>query len=60
MNGTGNLYVTVEIEVPSKLTRDQQKKLSDYEDSIPLKNCDNMNKFANNVSAIYGRNIAKQ
>ena len=60
VNGTGNLYVTVEIEVPSKLTRDQQKKLSDYEDSIPLKNCDNMNKFANNVSAIYGRNISKQ
>ena len=60
VNGTGNLYVTVEIEVPSKLSREQQKKLADYEDGISLKNCDGMSKFANNVSAIYGRNIGKQ
>ena len=60
VNGTGNLYVTVEIDVPSKLTRDQQKKLADYEDSVPLKNCDNMSKFSNTVSAVYGRKIDKQ
>ncbi len=60
VNGTGNLYVTVEIEVPSKLSRDQLKKLNDYENSVTIKSCDNMQKFANNVSAIYGKKVDKQ
>ncbi|MFR1633135.1 MAG: hypothetical protein ACLSU0_08270, partial [Oscillospiraceae bacterium] len=60
VNCTGNLYVTVEIDVPTKLSRDQQKKLGEYEDSVPLKNCDNMTRFANNVSAVYGKKVDKQ
>jgi molecular chaperone DnaJ len=60
VNGTGNLYVTVEIDIPTKLSRDQAKKLKDYEDSIPLKSCDNMQKYSNSVSAIYGKNVDKQ
>ena len=60
VNGTGNLYVTVEIDVPTKLSRDQQKKLGEYEDSVALKNCDNMTRFANNVSAVYGKKVEKQ
>lgn len=60
VNGTGNLYVTVEIDVPSKLSRDQVKKLTDYEDAIPLKSCDKMQKYSNNVSALYGKNLNKQ
>ncbi len=60
VNGTGNLYVTVEIEVPTKLSREQEKKLSDSEDEITIKNCDRMQKFSNSVSAIYGKQINKQ
>lgn len=60
VNGTGNLYVTVEIEVPSRLSREQLKKLSEYESSVPLKSCDNMQKYANNISAVYGKKIDKQ
>lgn len=60
IQGTGNLYVTVEIDVPSRLSREQAKKLSDYEDTIPLKSCDNMQRFANNLSAVYGKKIDKQ
>lgn len=60
VNGTGNLYVTVEIEVPVRLTRDQQKKLAEYEDGLPLKNFDGMSRYANNVSALYGKNLGKQ
>ena len=60
VNGTGNLYVTVEIDVPVRLSRDQQKKLGEYEDSVSLRSCENMSRFANNVSAIYGKNINKQ
>ncbi|MDE6597965.1 MAG: molecular chaperone DnaJ [Clostridia bacterium] len=60
VNGTGNLYVTVEIEVPSKLSRDQLKKLNDYENSVPLKSCDNMQRYSNNLSAVYGKKVDKQ
>ena len=60
IHGTGNLYVTVEIDVPQKLSREQSKKLDEYEESVPLKSCDKMQKFSNNVSAIYGKKVEKQ
>ena len=60
IHGTGNLYVTVEIDVPQKLSREQVKKLDEYEDGVPLKSCDKMQKFSNNVSAIYGKKVEKQ
>lgn len=60
VHGTGNLYVTVEIDVPQKLSREQRKKLDEYEGSVPLKSCDKMSKFSNVVSALYGKNIDKQ
>ncbi len=37
VNGTGNLIVTVEIDIPVKLTREQSRKLGDFEDSVALK-----------------------
>ncbi len=60
VNGTGNLYVTVEIDVPQKLTREQKKRLEEYEHSVPLENLDRMQKFSNSVSAIYGKKLSKQ
>lgn len=60
VNGTGSLYVTVEIDVPKKLGREQFKKLDDFEDSVPLKACGNMQKYSDNLSAIYGKKVDKQ
>lgn len=60
VNGTGNLYVTVEIDVPEKLSREQIKKLTEYENTVPLKSCDKMQRYSNNVSALYGRKVDKQ
>lgn len=60
VNGTGNLYVTVEIDVPQKLSREQIKKLDEYESGVPLKSCGNMQKFAGDVSAVYGKKVEKQ
>lgn len=60
IEGTGNLYVTVEIDIPDRLSKEQIKKLNEYEDSIPLKSCDNMQRYSNNVSAMYGKKIDKQ
>lgn len=59
VNGTGNLYVTVEIDIP-KVSRDLSKKLQELEDEIPLKSCDNMQRYSNNVSAVYGKKVDKQ
>ena len=60
VNGTGNLYVTVEIDIPAKLSREQLRRLNDFESSVQLKSCDNMQKYANNISAVYGKHIDKQ
>lgn len=60
VNGTGSLYVTVEIDVPEKLSREQIKKLDEYEDGINLKSCSKMKKFSDDVSALYGANVSKQ
>ena len=60
VNGTGNLYVTVEIDVPERLSREQNRRLSELEDTIELKSCSRMNKFSNDVSALYGASIKKQ
>ena len=60
VNGTGHLYVTVEIDIPTRLSKDQLKKLSEYENSINLKSCDNMQKYSNDISAVYGKKIEKQ
>ena len=60
VNGTGNLYVTVEIDIPSKLSKEQIRKLGEFESTVSIKSCDNMQKYSNNISAIYGKKIEKQ
>lgn len=60
VNGTGSLFVTVEIDVPERLSREQIKKLNDYEDGISLKSCSKMKKFSDDVSALYGSDVSKQ
>ena len=60
VNGTGNLFVTVEIDIPAKLSRDQIKKIEDFEDTVSLKSCYNMQKYSNDVSSLYGAKIDKQ
>ena len=60
VNGTGNLYVTVEIDIPTKLSREQIKKIDDFEDSVQLKSCYNMQKFSTDVSSLYGAKVEKQ
>ena len=60
VHGTGNLYVTVEIDIPSKLSREQFKRLDEYEQSVSLRSCDKMNKFAADISALYGKKVDKQ
>lgn len=60
INGTGNLFVTVEIDIPQKLSKEQQKRLDSFEDSVSLRSCEKMQKYANDVSALYGNKLDKQ
>ena len=55
-NGTGNLYIRVFVEVPTKLTREQKKKIQDAAEGMDLKQYDKAKKYADNVSALYGKN----
>lgn len=60
VNGTGNLYITVEIDIPTKVSKEQSKHLADLEDSVQMKSYQNMTKYSDIVSALYGKEIGKQ
>lgn len=53
-NGTGDLYIDVIVEVPSRLSREQKQKLADCMSEIELKQCDKMKKYSDNVESLYG------
>ena len=52
--GVGNLYVTVTVEVPSKLSRAQKQRLIDFDSDIELKQYDKMKKYDDAVQSLYG------
>ena len=53
-NGTGNLILRVIVEVPTKLSRDQRKKIEKMDDELELKQQEKMRKYADNLEALYG------
>lgn len=60
VNGTGSLFVTVEIDIPDKLSREQIKKAEAFEETVNLKSYSKMNKFSNDISSLYGVKVEKQ
>ena len=52
--GVGNLYVTVTVEVPSKLSRAQKQRLLDFDSDIELKQYDKMKKYDDAIQSLYG------
>ncbi len=58
-NGTGNLYLNVFVEVPTKLTKEQKRALEDV-DRFELKQFDKSKKYADNLSALYGKDAYKK
>ena len=57
-NGTGNLYLTVFVEVPTKLTKEQKKALSEQE--YDIKQFDRSKKYSDALSALYGKEAYKK
>ncbi|MBO4262780.1 MAG: molecular chaperone DnaJ [Clostridia bacterium] len=52
--GVGNLYATVLVEVPTKLTRAQKQRLMDFDSDMEVKQYDKMKKYSDSVQALYG------
>jgi len=53
-SGTGDIYLTVFIEVPSKISRDQKKKLEELNETIEDKQYIKIKQFKDNVESLYG------
>lgn len=58
--GTGNLYITVFVEVPKTLTKEQKNALSDMADSFEIKQFEEAKKYSDNLSALYGKDAYKR
>ena len=54
-NQTGDLYVTVIVEVPSKLSRSAKKALEKFDGELDLKNYEKMKKYSDNMDSLYGK-----
>lgn len=52
--GTGNMYITVQVEVPAKLTREQKALLEEVEAGTDIRQTPKMRAFRDNVEAMYG------
>lgn len=54
--GSGNLIITVMVEVPSSISREQKKLLNDLEARTELKQTPKMREYSDNVQTLYGEN----
>ncbi|MDE6059108.1 MAG: molecular chaperone DnaJ [Clostridia bacterium] len=54
-NGTGNLYLRVFVEVPTKLTKEQKKKLQETADELELKQFGKSKTYSDDLSRLYGK-----
>lgn len=58
--GTGNMYISIVVEVPSKLTRDQKKQLEDFDSGVDIRQTNKMKTFRDNMQAMYGQDPYKE
>lgn len=54
--GTGDLYIVVTVEVPTKLSREQKKALEEFEKHFDIKQCPQMKQYKDNMEIMYGKN----
>lgn len=53
---TGDLYIVVNVEIPSRLTKTQKKALEDFDTEFDVKQCSKMKAYKDNVESMYGKN----
>ncbi len=51
---TGDMYVTVVVEIPTRLSREDRKNLEKFDNGIDKKRYDKLKKFSDDMSSLYG------
>lgn len=54
--GTGDLILTVIVEVPTKLSKEQKKLFEQLEKESEIKQCPHMKQYRDNIQSMYGTN----
>ncbi len=54
--GTGDLYIVVNVEIPTKLSRSQKRALEDFDEQTELKQTPQMKQYKDNLETMYGKN----
>jgi len=54
--GTGDLYIVVSVEVPSKLSKAQKKLIEEFDEQGEIKQCPQMKQYKDNIEMMYGEN----
>ena len=57
--GTGNMYISVVVEVPTKLSREQKAELEKFDADTDVKQTPKIKNFRDNVQAMYGQDPYK-
>ena len=52
--GTGNMYLTVTVEVPTKLSREQKRAVEQMDSGMDIRQTSKMRAFRDNMQAMYG------
>jgi len=58
--GTGDLYIVVSVEVPSKLSKSQKKLIEEFDEQGEIKQCPQMKQYKDNIETMYGENPYKK
>ena len=53
-NHVGDLYVTVVVEVPSKISKSAKKAIEKFDDELEVKNYDKVKKYTDAMDSLYG------
>lgn len=53
--GTGDLYIVVTVEIPTKLTKAQKAALEEFDKDFDVKQCPSMKTYKNNMEIMYGK-----
>ncbi len=57
--GTGDLYIVVNVEVPTKLSKAQRKALETFDNEFDFKQSPQMKQYKDNLETMYGENPYK-
>lgn len=54
--GTGDLYIEIVVEIPTKISKAQKKALEEFEKESEIKQYSDMKKYKDNMEMLYGKN----